>query len=243
MPELPEVETVRQVLRTQILGLTIKKINVFYNKIIENVSEETFIKELTNEEFIEIDRIGKYLIFILKEHSLVVHLRMEGKFFFKKENDSYSKHEHIEFVFDNSRTLRYHDTRKFGRFVLLNTTNIEEIKKYSALSKLGPDGNSDVDYKKVYEILKKQKTSIKGALLDQTVIAGLGNIYVDEVCFMAKLHPELPCNKLSLDDCKNIVEASKDVLNKAIALGGTTIRSYTSSLGVTGRFQNELLVH
>ena len=243
MPELPEVETVRQILKTQILGLTIKKVNVFYNKVLENVDEESFVRKLTNEEFVDINRMGKYLIFLFKHHAMVVHLRMEGKFYFKNQSDYLSKHEHIEFVLDNGKVLRYHDTRKFGRFVLLNTTDLQEIKKYPSLSKLGPDGNTDVDADIVYNALKSQKTSIKAALLDQTIIAGLGNIYVDEVCFMAKLHPELPCNKLSLDDCKNIVEASKDVLNKAIALGGTTIRSYTSSLGVTGRFQNELLVH
>jgi formamidopyrimidine-DNA glycosylase len=84
---------------------------------------------------------------------------------------------------------------------------------------------------------------IKTALLDQTIIAGLGNIYVDEVCFLSRLHPLRICSSLSLDDCNNIVDASKKTLRKAISEGGTTIRSYTSSEGVHGRFQQNLKVH
>ena len=243
MPELPEVETVRRILDQQLIGLTILSVNVNYPKIIENVDEKTFKEELTNETFIKTARRGKYLIFILKEHSLVVHLRMEGKFFFKEKDSPYEKHEHVEFVLSDGHVLRYHDTRKFGRFVLLDTTNLDEILQIPQLAKLGPDGCGEVDVEVFYNKIKKSHEPLKVALLSQEYLAGLGNIYVDEVCFASRLHPEVPCNMLTKDDATNIVKNSKIVLQKAIELGGTTIRSYTSSLGVTGRFQNELLVH
>ena len=243
MPELPEVETVRQVLLTQLIGKTITNVDVRYAKIIENVDSSIFIKDLTNEKFIDIKRKGKYLIFILMKHSLIVHLRMEGKFFFKESTLPIEKHEHLIFHLDHDFDLRYHDTRKFGRFVLLNTIDINEILIYPALQKLGPDANLEVDVSYLYQKLRSCKTSIKQALLDQTIICGLGNIYVDEVCFMAGLNPEIASCTINYIDAYNIVKAAKIVLDKAITLGGTTIRSYTSSLGVTGRFQNELLVH
>ena len=243
MPELPEVETVRRILETQLIGLSIKEVKVHYERLLENVTKEEFIHELTNESFVSLSRRGKYLIFILKKHSLVVHLRMEGKFFFKEAGAPLEKHEHLEFVLSDGHVLRYHDTRKFGRFILLATTNLEEILQIPALLKLGPDGNGNLDVEAFYNRIKKSHEPLKIALLSQEYLAGLGNIYVDEVCFTSHLHPETPCDMLSKEDVIQIVKNSKMVLEKAIALGGTTIRSYTSSLGVTGRFQNELLVH
>lgn len=242
MPELPEVETVKRILETQILGKTIKKVNVFYDKIIENTDVETFKSQLINEIICSLSRKGKYLIITLTKHTLVVHLRMEGKFFIKSINDQIEKHEHIEFILDDV-SLRYHDTRKFGKIALLNTTDFDEVCKYAPLKKIGIDANIETDFVKIYNKLAFKNCSIKEALLDQTNIAGLGNIYADEVCFLCRLHPKTKCKELTINDIRNVLINSKTVLEKAILLGGTTIRSYTSSLGVTGRFQNSLLVH
>ncbi|MBR2891761.1 MAG: DNA-formamidopyrimidine glycosylase [Bacilli bacterium] len=243
MPELPEVETVKRILETQILGKTIKQVKVYYDKILENVDKETFCHELVDEVVCSLSRKGKYLIIVLKKHTLVVHLRMEGKFFIKNVDDVVDKHEHIEFILDSNCSLRYHDTRKFGKIALLNTTEYDEIIKYAPLEKLGVDANLETDYIKLFNKLVFKKCSVKEALLDQSVIAGLGNIYVDEVLFMSKIHPKTKGYELIMRDVQNILLNSKIVLEKAILLGGTTIRSYTSSLGVTGRFQNSLLVH
>ena len=243
MPELPEVETVKSVLETKIIGEKIVKVIVRYNGILEDTLEEDFCSSLINEKFVSLKRRGKYLIFILDHVSIISHLRMEGKFFIKKENEPFEKHEHIIFVFESGMTLRYHDTRKFGKMVLLKTTNQDEIYSYKALQKLGPDANTVDDPEKLFEVLKTKNVPLKVALLDQTVLAGLGNIYVDEVCFLTKLNPKMYASHLTLDDVKNIIEMSHKVLNAAIQDGGTTIRSYTSSLGVTGRFQQHLHVH
>jgi dephospho-CoA kinase len=126
---------------------------------------------------------------------------------------------------------------------LVQTTLFEEIMKEPELSKLGPEANTDIDLDEFYSQIKSKKIKLKTALLDQTLLAGLGNIYVDEVCFLSGLHPEYECNKLTKYQCMLILENSKYVLEGAIKAGGTTIRSYTSSLGVTGKFQLKLHVH
>lgn len=244
MPELPEVETVKEILKKQIIGKRIKSVFVYYEGILENVSKNVFCNSLINEEIVNIERYGKYLFFILNNYTIVSHLRMEGKYFIKGEKEPVSIHEHIIFSFHDNSTLRYHDTRKFGKMVLLKTTSLEEVMKYPALAKLGPEANSStLDGKYIYEKLKNKKMPIKTALLDQSIISGLGNIYVDEVCNLCKIHPLTISSKITLNQCEQIVEASRKTLEKAIKEGGTTIRSYTSSLGVTGRFQQHLLVH
>lgn len=244
MPELPEVETVRRTLEGQIINKKITKIEIYYDKIIENVTKEEFQNKLVNQTFRKIDRYGKYLLFILDDYTIVSHLRMEGKFFLKNPNAPLEKHEHIVFILNDEISFRYHDTRKFGKMALLPTTIKEEIMDYQALSHLGKEANDETfTSNELFQILNKRNIPIKTALLDQEVICGLGNIYVDEVCFMSKLNPKTPSSLLTIDDATNILESSKMVLAKAIEAGGTTIRSYTSSLGVTGLFQLELLVH
>ena len=244
MPELPEVETVKNTLKECILNKTIKDIKIFYNKIIDNKTEEDFKNSLINQTFLDIQRRGKYLIFILNDYYLISHLRMEGKYFLMHDED-YSKHDHIVFIFDDSN-LRYNDTRKFGRMFLYSKkeyNNILDLRRSKALKNVGKevfDDDIDANY-----LLSKLKNSrpIKTSLLDQSIIAGLGNIYVDEVLFMCKIHPLKKSSDVTKDEAINIINNSIVVLNKAIKLGGTTIRSFESSHGISGRFQNELLVH
>lgn len=244
MPELPEVETVKEILKKQIIGKKIVNVEVYYENIVENIKICDFTSELKNETIVDIKRYGKYLIFLFEKHSLISHLRMEGKFFLKPIDEELNKHEHIVFTFDDSLTLRYHDTRKFGKMALLNTTDLKQIMEYKSLKKLGKEANDSIlDANYLYDKLHNKAVPIKSLLLDQTNIAGLGNIYVDEVCFLSKIHPEEPGINLNIHDYENIVKSSQKVLEKAISEGGTTIRSYTSSLGVTGRFQQHLLVH
>ncbi len=241
MPELPEVETVRKTLKDRILGKKIQNINVYYDGIIKGTSTNEFIDRLKEQTINDIKRYGKYLIFVLDDCVLLSHLRMEGKYYLKNIRQQVEKHEHIVFTFEDSSDMRYHDTRKFGTMSIEDKVNYMECK---ALNKLGKEpfyGELSLEYLK--SIFKKSNRKLKPVLLDQTVICGLGNIYVDEVCYYAKLHPETVVSKLSDNDINNIIEGSYKVIEKAIKLGGTTIKSYTSSLGVTGRFQNELNVH
>ena len=242
MPELPEVETVRRSLVDLVLGRTITSVEVIYSKIIKNVTIESFKESLKNQRINEIARVGKYLVFILDNYILLSHLRMEGKYFYK--NTELTKHDHIVFNLDDGFKLVYNDTRKFGVMYLFNTTNLEEVKKLEPLSKLGKEPNTNeltADY--LYNKLKNKKEPIKVALLDQSIISGLGNIYVDEVCFLSKLNPKTISSSLTIDDCDRIVKSAGIVITKAISLGGTTIKSFMSSHEISGLFQNELNVH
>jgi len=235
MPELPEVETVRKTLLRLIQGKEIRDIDVFYNKMIRHDIEE-FTRILVGKKIDNISRYGKYLLFEIGDYILVSHLRMEGKYFIKNLEEDRGKHEHVIFYFTDDTTMRYHDTRKFGTFDLLHKN---ELDTFHPIQKLGPEPFGQTMNKNyLYNKLENKSIAIKTALLDQTIIAGLGNIYVNEVLFRTKIHPTTPCNQITKKQSESI-----QVLNKAINLGGTTIRSYTSSLGVTGRFQNDLMVH
>ncbi len=239
MPELPEVETVRKVLKKNLIGLKIEKVFVYYPKMIQTSLKE-FSEKLVGETFKDIKRYGKWLVFETDNYALVSHLRMEGKYYYtsRKENE---KHEHVVFYLDNGMYLRYKDVRKFGVMYLVPK---DKVFIDTPLQKLGLEPFSKdftVDYLK--SKLSHLKMPIKTALLNQEIIAGLGNIYADEVLFKSLISPFKKANSLSNLECEKIITASKDILNEAISLGGTTIRSYTSSLGVTGSYQNKLLIH
>ncbi len=240
MPELPEVETVRRVLLGSLKGRRIVKIESDYPEMVEQ-DFNLFKDSLINEEFLDISRMGKYLIFKMTNNYLIAHLRMEGKFFYVKTNSLMNKHIHMIFELDNGYSLLYQDTRKFGRMVVKKE---EELYITKPLNKLALDANNpNFSKEELYNHLKSRKIPIKEALLNQEIIAGLGNIYVDEVLFASKINPLREAASLSLDECEAILKESKRILDKAIEYKGTTIRSYTSSLGVEGEFQNFLCVH
>lgn len=237
MPELPEVETVRRTLAKQIGGRIIQSVDVLYEPIVKDDTTH-FKTSLKNQRIERLERYGKYLVFILSKNVLIIHLRMEGKFYIKKD-EPIDKHEHIIFNIGDGITLRYHDVRKFG------TMHIRSLSDYPhtyPLNVLGPEPK-DADPMTIYHKLHLKKIAVKTAFLDQHIISGLGNIYVDETLFLSKVKPTRRTDKLTKNEVKTLVESARLVLDKAIQLGGTTIRSYTASLGVHGRFQNELNVH
>lgn len=240
MPELPEVETVRNTLKLNILNKKIKDVKVYYSNIIQNVSKEEFINKLKGQTFIDVLRKGKHLIFVLDDYYLIGHMRMEGKYFLMHDEEI-NKHDHIIFEFNDSN-LRYNDTRKFGTMHLYSKS--DDIYNINPLNKVGYEPFDELMTKEyLFSKISKSSKAIKVVLLDQTIISGLGNIYVDEVLFMSGLHPETKANLIDVNKCDELIENSKIVLNKAIKLGGTTIRSFQSSHDISGRFQNELLVH
>lgn len=240
MPELPEVETVRRTLETLILGKTIAQIDLYYPKMVQG-DFLAFLQHLKNKTIQAILRYGKYLFFDLHDGYLVSHLRMEGRYYFYESKTEKSKHVHAIVCFTDGSELHYHDTRKFGTFEWIQTSDYDSYLHNHHLGKEPFLLEDDSLY--LYEQIHGSKRPIKAILLDQTILTGLGNIYVDEVLFLANVHPSTRACDLAKFETLFITQASKDVLAKAIDLGGTTIRSYVSSLGVTGRFQNELFVH
>ncbi len=239
MPELPEVETVKETLKKQILGKKIHRVQVLYEGIIAT-DVETFKESLINQTFLDIKRRGKFLIFELDDYYLVSHLRMEGKYFLKKEKDPLLKHEHVIFYLDDDMTLRYHDTRKFGKMYLVMKAHLYDDTPLKDLG-LEPWDN---DLSPAYLMAKFQNNKpIKTLLLSQDIITGIGNIYADEILFKCGINPMKKGNKITEEECQKIITNTQEILENAITKGGTTIRSYTSSLGVIGHFQNDLLVH
>lgn len=239
MPELPEVETVRKVLQKKIVNKKIIDVKIYYDKIIKTDLGK-FKKNIMNQTIREIERLGKYLLIRLDDYYLISHLRMEGKYHFRNKNIPLDKHDHIVFDFHDFTELRYNDVRKFGTMHLKAKS---EVYLGEPLAKLGLepfDEKFTIDYLKKHF---KSDRAIKNVLLDQERIAGLGNIYVNEVLFMAKIHPETRASLLEDDDILKIKDSTIRVLTKAIELGGSTIRSYYSDDNITGKFQNELQVH
>lgn len=241
MPELPEVETVKETLKREVLGKEIDEAIVYYKNIIAEPRENLFVENIKGEKITDVKRRGKWLVFELEHYFLLSHLRMEGKYFIRPIEDTPLKHEHVCFHFTDGNSLRYLDTRKFGRMYLLEKDHIEERKPLCDLGKEPFDPTLDASYLK--EKYKKKSLPIKTVLLDQSIIVGIGNIYADEILFLSGIDPLKKCNQLTNKELDKIVHNTIEVLRKAITLGGTTIRSYTSSEGVHGRFQNELYIH
>lgn len=240
MPEIAEVETVRNTLKGLILHKKIKDVSILYPRIVEN-DLETFKKNLIGKEFSDIKRIGKWLLFEIGDYYLLSHLRMEGKFFLKNSKEEISKHEHVIFHFDDQTDLRYHDTRKFGRMNLVLKREVNNVKSIKKQGIEPIDKNLTKEY--LYEKFKKHNLPMKTLLLDQTIISGLGNIYANEVLFASRISPFKKGNTITLKECEKIATNANLIIEEAIKSGGTTIRSYTSQLGVTGRFQQFLKVH
>ena len=241
MPELPEVETVKETLKLKLIDKKIKDVKIYYDGIIAYPEIKEFSKQIKNLPIKDINRRGKWLMFDLDKYYLLSHLRMEGKYFFKNKGDKLDNHEHVVFSLDSNEELRYRDTRKFGKMYLIKKEDINNVGPIKDLGLEPWDTNLTKEYLK--DKYKTKKLPIKTVLLDDSSIAGIGNIYADAILSLSKLNPLIKSCDLKDDDLENIIKYTKEVLEKAIKLGGTTIRTYTSVDGVHGRFQNELLVH
>ncbi len=241
MPELPEVETVKNTLKRQVLGKKIVDVNIFYPNLIEFPTVDEFKKQIINQTITDMKRRGKWLMFELDDYFLLSHLRMEGKYLIRKKGDEVTKHEHISFLFSDDTELRYQDVRKFGRMHLIKKSEINDRKPLNELGLEPWDSNLTIEYLK--EKYKSKKLPIKTVILDQSIIVGIGNIYADEILFLSHINPLKKCVDLTDLELQNIIDNTKKVLDLAIKDGGTTIRSYTSSEGVHGRFQQNLKVH
>jgi len=241
MPELPEVETVRRGLNRLVKGATIAGIDVYWPKIINN-DTESFKQRLTNQTIETVDRRGKYLLFRFGNGwTMVSHLRMEGKYNVVPSGTEVTKHTHVVFHLTDDRDLWYNDTRKFGRMTLVPTG--EEVT-VAGLKTIGPEPVANqltVAY--MQEIFGKSKKMIKPLLLDQSKIAGIGNIYADEVLWMSKIHPMRPANLLTEDEIVTLRQNIIDEMAMAIKGHGTTVHSFSTAFGEAGQFQNHLHVY
>ncbi|MCA0982511.1 DNA-formamidopyrimidine glycosylase [Halobacillus yeomjeoni] len=242
MPELPEVETVRKTLLNLVVNKTIEDVSIHWGNIIKKPKDPAaFTNLLQGQTIRDIDRKGKFMIFHMDDVVMVSHLRMEGKFGVYDSSIEKERHTHVIFHFKDGSELRYNDVRKFGT---MHVFKKGEEWAEKPLNQLGPDPfdpEFTIDY--FYEKLQRTTRNMKSVLLDQSVVAGLGNIYVDEALHRAKVHPERTGKSLTKEEAALLRESSIEVIMEAVEQGGTTIRSYLNSQGEIGMFQQQLRVY
>lgn len=240
MPELPEVETVKNVLKNIVINRTIKSIDVLRRKTIQD-DKGLFENDFKGETFLDITRKGKFLIFHLtNEKVFISHLRMEGKYYEVSEEDDNTKYAKIVFHLDNNHKLCYDDSRCFG--IIIPTTE-NELNNVKDLAKLGPEPFDIKDVNYLIKKTKNKKLAIKTTLLDQSLMTGLGNIYVDETLYASNIHPWTPACFIKKEEWQRIVDNACKILNKAISMGGSTIKSYHPGKGIDGNFQTAIKIY
>ena len=244
MPELPEVETVRRILEQEIVGLTFKEVNLIYPRLVVT-SKSEFQDKLIDKTILSLDRKGKFLILHLtSNYSLLVHFRMEGKLYHLSKEEMIIKNpKHIScyFEMDDTSYLIFEDVRKFGVMGLYKTDELVSNSPIANLGKEPWDITNPSEY--LTRAFKNKKYMLKEGLLDQSVIAGLGNIYADEVLFSSRLNPFMKVSELTNYDCEKIVVSSRNILDLAIQNKGSTIISYHPSQNTSGNMQNFLKVY
>jgi len=242
MPELPEVETVKETLKHLIIGKTIEETIIHWPKIIKEPGDSSlFQAKLVGQTFQNIERRGKFIRFILSEYVLVSHLRMEGRYSVETEDAMPDKHTHVIFQLTDGVQLFYRDVRKFGTMHLFLKGKEWENPP---LAHLGPEPlDSDFNEELLQQAFAHTERIIKAVLLDQHVLVGLGNIYVDESLFRAGIHPKRVAKSLSDDEIERLVESIRITLSEAVEKGGSSVRTYLNGQGRMGMFQHSLFVY
>ncbi|MFO8057432.1 MAG: bifunctional DNA-formamidopyrimidine glycosylase/DNA-(apurinic or apyrimidinic site) lyase [bacterium] len=244
MPELPEVETIRRCLEQDITGRTIDSVYIKRgSRLLRDTAGATALRRALSGRRIErLSRRGKYLVMELDSGGgLIVHLGMTGGLFLVKKGSKSPEHTHLRLELGD-QSLVMVDPRTFGKVLVCDPGGLETN---IVLSRLGPDP-FDVSFtaKKLEESLKGRRMPLKSALLDQTIaVSGLGNIYVDEVCFRAGVLPWRESGRLSGEECDRLHSSIREVLTEAISFRGTTIRDYRWSESEGGDFESKLRVY
>ena len=253
MPELPEVEIVRQSLNKKIKQKKVKKV-IVRNRNLRFKIPLNFTSFLKDKKIIKVKRFSKYLILCLSNNSYcLLHLGMSGtihlvnkdKKNFITNTSFYSsprlplKHNHVEIIFKDLKII-YNDPRRFGFFQIIKDGYL--LKK--RFDHLGPEPfDQKFDQKYVYFFFKNKEKNIKSFLLDQSFVSGIGNIYANEILFLSRINPTKKARLLNKKDCKKIVIYSKKVLFNAIAKGGSSIRDFKNISGTKGNFQKDFKVY
>ena len=241
MPELPEVETIKEALNKAICGAVIKSVNIKNRRFREEVPQD-FEEIVTNATIIKIWRLAKYAILDLDNgYGIIWHFGMSGKVKFLANNiDNFDKHDHV-IIYTDKGIVIYNDIRRFGLMTYSKSLNLRE---HHLFINMGIDPfDEKFDEKYLKDKLKGKKISIKVALLDQRIINGIGNIYASEALYSAKISPFRESSSLNEDEIKNLILAIRETLNKAIKAGGSTLRDYRKPDGSTGYFQNQHCVY
>lgn len=241
MPELPEVETMVRDLGPRIVGRTIRAIDAPYRGSVVWPSYEEFARRVVGREIVGVSRRGKYACFALSSGDvLIVHRGMSGSLLLRRAEDSMERHVRLLLKLDGGHELRFDDQRKFGKVFVMDATGEERPLPWA---RMGPEPLADeFTPESLREALVGRKALIKSLLLNQQVVAGLGNIYVDEALYIAGIHPERRANTLTPREIDRLHRAIRQVLTAAVDGRGTTFSTYTDFEGRAGLYQDSLQV-
>jgi formamidopyrimidine-DNA glycosylase len=233
MPELPEVETFARQLKPALVGKKILSADLRWNRTLATPSPKKFKQQIEGQKIIDIGRRAKYLNIQLTNFNLIIHLRMSGDLLVRNSTISPAKHDRLLLKLSGNKTLAFNDTRKFGRVWL--TANVEDV-----FGRLGPEPFSrEFTPQWLHTALHAKNRQLKPLLLDQTFLAGLGNIYTDEALHIAKLHPVAASDSVTAQQAEALHEAIRKVLKEGIRRNGASIDwAYRG-----GQFQNYFRVY
>jgi formamidopyrimidine-DNA glycosylase len=242
LPELPEVETVVRDLRDAVVGRRVRRVDVLRAGVLRFPLAEAFVAGLTGARFTGVERIGKFIFCLLSTgDELVVHLGMTGHLLVVDDGAPLAAHTHVRAWLDDGRELRYDDARRFGRVLLGSRATLRAAR---VLPALGVDPLTEGFTPNAVDALLRGTTRmLKSALLDQGGVAGLGNIYVDEVCHLAGVRPTRRCHRLTRRERQAIHDAIPVILHRAIAARGSSIDDYRDVWNARGSAQERLQVY
>lgn len=243
MPELPEVETTLRGLEKHLHLKSIEQVLVRRRDLRWPIAD-SFEEVIVNQSITSFRRKGKYLILDLKNGiSILGHLGMSGTFRVEpKMPDDLRKHDHLVIIFESGEVAIYHDPRRFGFILLCHT---KDLSQHPRLKNMGPDPIESTELSTCYfeKALKKRSGMIKPALLDQKLIAGVGNIYACEALYEARIHPKRQANSLKGKEIERLIESIRAVMQSAIASGGSTLKDFSGASGQSGYFQHAFKVY
>jgi formamidopyrimidine-DNA glycosylase len=234
MPELPEVETIKNELSPRVLGRSIKSVDVFWDKMVRRPSLPEFRRRVIGQKITRLSRRGKYLFFHLEADGvLVMHMKMTGSLLVDPTDDKFSR---AVFYLDDGAAVHFRDPRKFGVMWLADDESDVDTM-------LGPEPfDKGFTPATLAKILKNRTAPVKAVIIDQSVIAGIGNMYADEALFAARIHPLKPAGQLSADEIEKLHTAIRRVLGKALKKGGASVRNYIRPDGAPGTAHDEFVV-
>lgn len=239
MPELPEVETTCRGIRPHIVDRRIEKVIVRQKKLRWPVPDN-LTHYLLEQPITAVSRRGKYLLLTCPNGTIIVHLGMSGSLRIVDKQTEAGKHDHIDFVFDHDKILRFNDPRKFGAVLWA----IDPVERHPLLAKLGPEPlSSAFTGQYLHQHALKRKIAVKNFIMNSAIVVGVGNIYASEALFLAGIHPNRKAGQISLKRYQQLTDSIKTVLSQAISMGGTTLKDFVNEQGKPGYFQQSLNVY
>ena len=236
MPELPEVQTVVNQIRSGLLNAKIHSLTPLWPKVFHNFTIEKVKQQLKGKQVINVSRRAKYIIITLSENIIAIHLRMTGKLYFLQNGETPKKHVTAFLTLENGKRLAFDDVRKFGRIYLYKNLKPIDVRH-------GPEPLEDnFTSETLIQLIKSKKRNIKALLLDQSMISGLGNIYVDESLWKSKIHPNSISSKIPQNKIEDLYVNIRSILTRAIQKNGTTIIDFSVN-GESGKYTNELNIY